>query len=359
MNGNYIDPTTSLKVTAEGLEVAKERLKVADRRLEMADRRVKTTDRRFKATKRINICMLGLVLLVLSGCRYSFEIYDIGLEPTLCIRSFICADSTASITVHKAVPVTHAAFLDTAIVSPSLSLTCNGEAVAASVTKSGKGNRIFGSQAFKPGDTIEISMETEDVERVSAVTTVPGLFPECTTEFYTDADGEKAVRVSYKDDPETEDFYGICVMYEAEAKEDAEIISGKTHTEDAWPLGYVDHLTLDNSKKAPAVSNMMDGNYLFIWKDVDEEDNEYEVSYMDPGLSDFYRKSVYLRLFKLSEETYKTLYADYEQHYDEFAYLGFDSPSFSYTNINNGVGYFGAYSVRETEPVTIDTPNEN
>lgn len=66
---------------------------------------------------------------------------------------------------------------------------------------------------------------------------------------------------------------------------------------------------------------MMDGNYLFIWKDVDEEDNEYEVSYMDPGLPDFYRKSVYLRLFKLSEETYKTLYADYEQHYDEFAYL--------------------------------------
>lgn len=54
-------------------------------------------------------------------------------------------------------------------------------------------------------------METEDVERVSAVTTVPGLFPECTTEFYTDSDGEKAVRVSYK--------------------EDAGIIYGKTHTE--------------------------------------------------------------------------------------------------------------------------------
>ena len=66
-----------------------------------------------------------------------------------------------------------------------------------------------------------------------------------------------------------------------------------------------------------------------------------------------YRKFIYLKLFKLSEEMYRTLCAWYDQDYNIFTYIGFFSPSACYTNINNGVGYFGSYSVRYTEPVEI------
>ena len=42
-----------------------------------------------------------------------------------------------------------------------------------------------------------------------------------------------------------------------------------------------------------------------------------------------------------------------DQDYNIFTYIGFFSPSACYTNINNGVGYFGSCSVRYTEPVEI------
>ena len=45
-----------------------------------------------------------------------------------------------------------------------------------------------------------------------------------------------------------------------------------------------------------------------------------------------------------SEEMYRKLNAEYDADSNPFAGLGLSSPSFTYSNIDNGAGWFCAYS---------------
>ena len=284
----------------------------------------------------------------MTGCRYSFEIDDIGYESRLCVRSFVCADSSASVTVHRAIPITDAANTDTSRISPMFSLKCNGAEVEESPSDIDKGGVKYNMEAFKSGDLLELSVKEEGMERVTASTVIPDFFPECTTEFSTLDQWNRSVSIKYEDDPETEDFYGAIVMTSTTNTE-----TGLTWSGSETPASGHDNLNIDYNAYSPVVTQL-DGEYLFIWKDSDEEDNEYEIKYdLDGMFGKKYRKFIYLKLFKLSEEMYRTLCAWYDQDYNIFTYIGFFSPSACYTNINNGVGYFGSYSVRCTEPVEI------
>lgn len=292
--------------------------------------------------------MIILTLLTMTGCRYSFEIDDIGYESRLCVRSFVCADSSASVTVHRAIPITDAANTDTSRIYPMFSLKCNGVEVEASPSDIDKGGVKYNMEVFESGDLLELSVKEEGMERVTASTVIPGFFPECTTEFSTLDQWNRSVSIKYEDNPETDDFYGAVVMSTTTNAETGYEWSGSYR-----PVGGYDSINIDYSAYSPVVTQL-DGEHLFIWKDTDEEDNEYEIKYVLDGMfGENYRKFIYLKLFKLSEEMYRTLYAWYDQDFNLFTYVGFFSPSACYTNINNGVGYFGSYSVRCTEPVEI------
>lgn len=289
-----------------------------------------------------------ITLLMMTGCRYSFELSDIGLEPRLCVRSFVCADSSVIVTVHRAIPITDAANTDTSRISPMFSLKCNGSEVEESQSDIDRGGVQYNMEAFKPGDLLELSVEEEGMKRVTASTVIPDLFPDCTTEFYKYDQWNRGALIKYEDNPETEDFYGAIVMTSTTNTE-----TGLTWSESKRPIRGHDNLNIDYNAYSPVVTQL-DGEYLFIWKDSDEEDNEYEIKYdLDGMFGKKYRKFIYLKLFKLSEEMYRTLCAWYDQDYNIFTYIGFFSPSACYTNINNGVGYFGSCSVRYTEPVEI------
>lgn len=289
-----------------------------------------------------------LTLLTMTGCRYSFEIDDIGYESRLCVRSFVCADSSASVTVHRAIPITDASNTDTSRISPMFSLKCNGSEVEGSQSDIDRGGVQYNMEAFEPGDILELSVEDEGMDRVTASTVIPDFFPECTTEFSTLDQWNRSVSIKYEDNPESDDFYGAVVMSTTTNVETGHEWSGSYH-----PVGGYDSINIDYSAYSPIVTQL-DGEHLFIWKDTDEEDNEYEIKYILDGMfGEKYRKFIYLKLFKMSEEMYRTLCAWYDQDYNIFTYIGFFSPSACYTNINNGVGYFGSYSIRYTEPVEI------
>lgn len=292
--------------------------------------------------------MIILTLLTMTGCRYSFEIDDIGYESRLCVRSFVCADSSASVTVHRAIPITDAANTDTSRISPMFSLKCNGVEVEASPSDIDKGGVKYNMEVFESGDLLELIVEDEGMERVTASTVIPDFFPECTTEFSTLDQWNRSVSIKYEDNPETDDFYGAVVMSTTTNAETGYEWSGSYQ-----PVGGYDSINIDYSAYSPVVTQL-NGEYMFIWKDSDEEDNEYEIKYIHNGMyGEIYKNLTYMKLFKLSEEMYRTLCSWYDQDYNIFTYIGFFSPSACYTNINNGVGYFGSYSVRYTEPVEI------
>ena len=52
------------------------------------------------------------------------------------------------------------------------------------------------------------------------------------------------------------------------------------------------------------------------------------------------------------------MFADYDSSYNVFAGVGFSSPSFTYSNIRNGLGYFCGYRMSETEWFPLEKEEE-
>ena len=289
--------------------------------------------------------MTFAVLMTITGCRFSFEIEETGLEKEICIRSMICADSTATILMHKAVPITDVARTDTAMITPVLTLKCNGQEVGTASSGAENGGRRFRTDAFKAGDKLELTAGAEGMETVMASTVVPGFFTGYEIgefEIISRHVDEYRVVISYEDDPETDDFYGVSVeqtaLIQYPDEEETEEVSYHIYPGE----GYGE-LTLDPGAYSPTVGEI-EGQTVFIWKDEDEE-GSYEVRFQGSYTHPY---SVEIRtrfcFYKLSEELYKTLKADFEADYNPLFYIGLATPSFTYSNIRGGIGYFGAYS---------------
>ena len=118
------------------------------------------------------------------------------------------------------------------------------------------------------------------------------------------------------------------------------------------PSGYND-LQLEPEAYSPIVMSFK-GDYLYMWKDSDEDDDEYDLcfnyrSQWDGSVSSVISAEVQCTLFKLSEEMYRYLFAEFDSWNNPFIGAGLSSPAFTYTNVRNGVGYLCGYSVVHSE----------
>lgn len=276
--------------------------------------------------------ILLLTLPLLSGCRYSFDINDSGLEPRICIMSYICAEEEVGIEVYKTVPVYATGNADMTLVSPSYSLRCNEEEVGISSAAAPNDGLMLSSSGFKAGDVLELTVGAEGLETVTARTTVPGSFPGFTQEYGFDETGNRSITLRYE--KENEGYYGASVEYRIEGK------NGFVYEGFAFPIEGYDEISIDNNAYSPVVTYIND-KHIFIWDD--EADGKYEIKFRDNTISKGVRK-YRLHLYKLSEEMYRKLNAEYDADSNPFAGLGLSSPSFTYSNIDNGTGWFCAYS---------------
>ena len=280
-----------------------------------------------------NPLILILLLSSVSGCRYSFDIEDGGLEPCICVMSYICADSLFSADIYKTVPVYLAGKEDMDLVSPSYSLKCNGKEVeTASFGIADHGTGIS-SGAFRAGDELEITVSAEGMETVRATTTVPGSFPEHSAETYVDEKGNNCARIYYKDDKNSVDYYAVAVetSITIQNEDSAPLIT----TGFAMPPSGIDEASIDPSAYSPVV-------------------HQFELKYLTNRYSNVTETAVRFHLYRLSEEMYRYLYAQYDSIYNPFANMGLSSPAFTYSNVLNGTGWFCAYSVVCTDWMKTD-----
>lgn len=282
--------------------------------------------------KHIFKSILLLTLPLLSGCRYSFDINDSGLEPRICIMSYICAEEEVGIEVYKTVPVYATGNADMTLVSPSYSLRCNGEEVGIASAAAPNDGLMLSSSGFKAGDVLELTVGAEGLETVTARTIVPGSFPGFTQEYGFDETGNRSITLRYE--KENEGYYGASVEYRIEGK------NGFVYEGFAFPIEGYDEISIDNNAYSPVVTYIND-KHIFIWDD--EADGKYEIKFRDNTISKGVRK-YRLHLYKLSEEMYRKLNAEFDADSNPFAGLGLSSPSFTYSNIDNGTGWFCAYS---------------
>ena len=300
----------------------------------------------------------ALMVLVLGGCRYSFDLSESGLEPKICIKAVMAEGEVTGIEVCKTVPVTDIGKADAGMASPQFTLLCNGEEVEAVMQETEGGGYRIDAQAFRSGDVVELRVQSEGLEAAMASTAIPEQFPHYTQEMYQDEDRNYCVRVTYEDDPETRDFYGAVVEYRTQMTTGGH----NPHIFTADPLVWSNEISIDPDAYAPAVVQLeeFDYDWMFIWKDEDEEKNSYEmkIHYQSFGNGGEKAQDTRIRLYKLSEEMYRRLYARYDIDSNPFAGIGMSSPSFTYNNIKGGVGWFCSYSVVTSEWMIKDKEDE-
>lgn len=308
-----------------------------------------------------NRYMLILLLLVLTGCKYPFDIDNKDLKPMAVIRSYVCADSLVTIDINKTVPLSQLATADTALVNPHYSLRCNGVEVECNESMIGEGRLSLRADAFKSGDRIEIIFESDDTEIAVASTVIPDSFPEYELELCKSSDAQRNLKIRYKDDPDTDDWYAAIVKWNGLQEryvglDEPQIFEVKDQMTYP-PSGYND-LQLEPEAYSPIIMSFK-GDYLYIWKDSDEDDDEYDLCFSYRSQWDGYVNSVkdaevQCTLFKLSEEMYRYLFSEFDNWSNPFTEAGLSSPAFTYSNVKNGVGYLCGYSVVHSEWIKDD-----
>lgn len=275
--------------------------------------------------------------LLLTGCRYSFDLNDSGLEPRICIMSYVCSGEEVGIEVYKTVPVYETGNADMTLISPSYSLTCNGQDIETSSVQVPNDGYLISSRAFKAGDILEFTVGAEGLETAKARTTIPCSFPPFSQSFIWDENGNRSITIEYEE--ENEGYYGACVEYRIEAD------NGRAYEGFALPIEGYDEISLDNNAYSPKVTYIND-RFIFIWDQ--EEEGLYEIKFRHNNYTKGIKK-YRLHLYRLSEEMYRKLNAEYDADSNPFAGIGFSSPSFTYSNVEHGVGWFCAYSKTVSE----------
>lgn len=300
--------------------------------------------------------LIIITLLTLTGCKYPFELDQKAARPMAAIRSYICADSVASINIHKIVPLSQLATADSTLINPHYTLKCNGIEVYAEDSMTGKGGMVLNADAFKSGDKVEIVFESDDTETAVAGTVIPGTFPRYELNLCKSSNAERNLKISYEDDPDTDDWYGAVVkwkgiqeMYVGLDEPQYEEVSDQNIFP---PSGYND-IQLEPEAYSPIVLSF-NGDNLYVWRDTDEEDNVYDLSFnyipsYDGSLTKVKDTEIQCTLFKLSEEMYRYLFAQYDCKNNPFKDAGLSSPAFTYSNVRNGAGYLCGYSTVHSE----------
>ena len=285
--------------------------------------------------------VLILCLAAMYGCRYTFELQTYGLEPRLAVRSEVGAGDSSVIFINKALSVNMVGKEDGNLSDVYLRLTCNGKEVAISKARTDEtGFRFDVGQRFSAGDEIRLTAMAEDMETAEASTFIPEPFPAYSIDLSKHDGHIRHMSISYKDDPLTEDWYAASIEYRF-----IDHRTGFTYDGDYVVPDKHDGISMDPEAYIP-VWLSRDGDNMFIWKDTDEADDIYDIFFMlgssTSGTDIEYRFRC--RLYRLSEEMYYRLYAEYDYSENPFVTMGLFSPSFTYTNIRNGVGYFHSYN---------------
>ena len=277
-----------------------------------------------------------------------FELKESDMKPMIAVRSKICADSSVVIKVHKTVPLTQIGKMDTTLLSPNYSLKCNGAVVETTYEMDGEGGMIIKAAPFKSGDKLEFTFSTDDMETANAVTEIPPIFPKSIVTLFSSG----SLKIAYEDDPEEDNYYAAMVTWRgqrANYDNEGNLVPGFEITDASIYIPVdLEAINLNPGVYSPKVSTL-DGKYIYFWSDKDEEDNVYDLMYNYTYQGDhILDREVRCSLFCLSEDMYRTLFAEYDSNYNPFANLGLSSPSFTYSNVRDGFGHFCSYSVTQS-----------
>ena len=292
----------------------------------------------------------------------------------------------------------------------SVAVSVNGSPV--NLTKQSYAAQTTGPQnyllkrRFAVGDKVEVRGSIPGAKSVESSFTVPTAFPEYSLKTHVEGLDEYFSQicfdVEYENTPESSGCYGLAVLKETTFKSRHGIADAFTQTitwgDTSIFVGYsyeypesIGDLGITSSGQEPMVfySYALDRIFgrrespnILAWKDAPDSRNgkgshqirvyyeeERTLGEMPPdwffkeygGTQASWDFSIQttthrykLILYSFSEELYNYLKADYNMTNNELSEIGLSPASFTYTNVKDGIGVCGAYTVSESDWIKVN-----
>lgn len=158
------------------------------------------------------------------GCNSHFEIEGLQAEEKLVVYCMPTAGyDTTVIQLSKTVPLNAAGLPPEGIPDADIEFTVNGESQKVCWSESGTGSMVpdksyYVVKKLSKGDRIDIAASSGRLPTVRSSSVVPDgfrLHKVVLAESSTDAGYDRQIRITFSDDPQTEDYYGVRVMKKA------------------------------------------------------------------------------------------------------------------------------------------------
>lgn len=304
--------------------------------------------------------VLGAVLTSVS-CEMEFDVKDIKGEDRLfveCVPSPL--DDYFEIVVLGTRSINNPT-LDSDLSRLNLQMTVDGKRQDLAVRTDGNRRIFTGSGTFVPGQNLVIEAYSPGYEEIHAETVVPEMVEDFKVWLEADDRGGYIVNVKYQDDALTEDMYGVMVT-ERCIEESAD--GGFVGIFQQETMKYIEPMTYNMDSSSGILMDFhADVDNLIMWNDSRSRDGDYQTfrirmsrSYDFPASDSNYTgqpnmlKSQYkVHLLKLSPEFYRYYKGRQDEQNDFLGILGLSAATFTYTNVNGGLGVLGSMSHTESQ----------
>lgn len=307
------------------------------------------------------------ILAFCSACSYHFDIEEMGENPKLVIYSFPGNQDTTFIQVSKSIPVSSKQEQQTVLSDAKITFCVNGKEKEVQYAEEGSTSipqacyYVLGK--FYPGDRIEIKAEAEDLPAVSSQTEIPAFFPLKQFKLVKklNNNGMKIIQfqISLQDDPSETNYYGVIIEemsnYKNNWGERTYINTLSTLNLEAEPLlhqtGALDDLLLGDSRED------YQGMYIFSDDKINgkeytlhlNDNNSYQKNYDSSDGTDWSHYYYRVTVFGLSADYYLYVKNIIDLGNNELGRYGLSPIRPTYTNIQNGLGILGGYSMEQSE----------
>ncbi len=309
-------------------------------------------------------CFIGLlaVLTLTSACECAEFDIDIPTTPKLVL---LCCPGPADTTIlqlYKTVPVGNTysgyPFLEDAKVDFKVNGAPLEMTYATEQIGSVPEGCWFAPRGFNAGDKVEVSAAADGAGRISASTILPPEPPIYEYQFAIDEAGRKQLRMTFTDDSEDEDWYGVAVECERTKVQDGtttvEYSLLKPKTENTGLNG----VTLDQNYVDVGFNGWTFGAWWYavrVWPDsaFGQKEIALNVTLIESAFSwegDFeYSMRYRVRLYRFTKEFFRYVTAVDNVANNNFAESGIAPMPLSYTNIQNGAGVLAGWTMKQTE----------
>lgn len=305
--------------------------------------------------------LIGTALLSTTSCSYNFDISCINAEKRLVAYCFPGNGDTTLIQLSPSVPLQSDDFLISGVSEADISFSVNGDSKPVERLDPTAGPHFFTTAPCKPGDQIQLSAHVKNLPTVTSSTSIPELIIlNNITLKLGHSNTTKCVefQINFTDHPDRKDYYAIRIETKLETWENDTLVSSYIYAQsiDTNREPLLKNSTQLDDLFMPTPDQLHD---IYIWDDTNIQGKDYTLK---PGIyywsdqedtwDEKSRKYIYkyrVNLYTFSEAFYRYLKSVNEINNNQLGDSDLAPKRPSYTNIENGFGVLGGYSLIQSE----------